>query len=318
MYVDSVKSFSSKNKFVSEKPLLVCTFYQYHSFSKLPSIRKNLLSKGRDKNIRGLILISTEGLNATLTGASSDLTEYIQWMKKTFEMNFEIKQQISKVWGFKNLHVKIKKEIVKSGKPDTPPAEENTHLSPQEWESEITSPLKPILIDIRNTYETQIGKFKNALDMKLKCFKNFGKKFKSFSSKAGLSKDKKIFIYCTGGVRCEKALSEMKSQGFKNVWQLKGGVLNYLKDYPHSQFEGDLFVFDHRVSLDQNLKPSGKYHLCPHCGQPGRKQIKCRQCCSSAVVCQNCFNEKTVYHTCSKNCSYHHKKGHRNKKTLHS
>ncbi|NJL25760.1 MAG: hypothetical protein HC902_11680 [Calothrix sp. SM1_5_4] len=120
--------------------------------------------------------------------------------------------------------------------------------------------------------------------------------------------DKKVLIYCTGGIRCEKAILAMHELGYKNVHQLGGGILNYLKEYPKGEFEGECFVFDYRVAVDQNLQPTRRYQLCPHCGQPANTEVSCTQCEAKSVICHHCIEERSIT-TCSKNCAHHAKIG---------
>ena len=114
-----------------------------------------------------------------------------------------------------------------------------------------------------------------------------------------------MLIFCTGGIRCEKGILEMQRRGFNNVYQLEGGILNYLEKKPGQEFEGECFVFDHRVAVDQDLKPSARYKLCPHCGQPAETKIECGRCDSEAFVCGDCLTQNFKANTCSKNCAYH-------------
>ena len=291
---------------LTKKPLSVCTFYHYHPLPVecLHPLSEVIRNKG--VGLRGLILLSREGINATLVGHLPHLKRYLQVLCKETGIPIQARWQISNSWGFKKLRVKIKKELAASGKEELSPFSENTHLTPAEWEKSLKE--NPVLLDIRNNYEVRIGKFEGALDLHLDQFKSFPEKLK----KSKLPKDKKILIYCTGGIRCEKALNEMKNQGFKKVQQLQGGVLNYLKNFPNSNFKGSLFVFDHRVALNQKLKPSSQYKLCPHCGQAGDQSILCQHCHKKCIICSLCLKNK-IYQTCSKNCSYHYKNGHRHK-----
>jgi UPF0176 protein len=109
-------------------------------------------------------------------------------------------------------------------------------------------------------------------------------------------------MYCTGGIRCEKASLEMMNQGYQEVYQLSGGILKYLEEFPDTLFDGECFVFDHRVSVDQNLQPSRRYKLCPHCGNPAEVSVTCSKCSTNAVVCAGCL-KAPEHHTCSKNCA---------------
>ena len=292
---------------LNKKPLSVCTFYHYHP---LPAERLNTLREfihSRGIGLRGLILLSEEGINATLVGSLSHLKRYLQVLREETGIPIQARWQISNSWGFKKLRIKIKKELVASGKDELSPFSDNTHLTPSQWEIALKE--NSVLLDIRNNYEVSVGKFEGALDLNLDQFNNFPEKLKQ----SQIPKNKKVLIYCTGGIRCEKALNEMKSQGFKQVQQLKGGIFNYLKEFPNSHFKGNLFVFDHRVTLDQKLKPSPKYKLCPHCGQAGDQSISCQYCQKECLVCSLCMDKDKVYQTCSKNCSYHYKNGHQHK-----
>ena len=298
---------------LTKKTLSVCTFYHYHCLpaERLQSLSQVIQEKGQ--GLRGLILLSKEGINATLVGSLPQLKRYLQVLREETGIPIQARWQTSHSWGFKKLRIKIKKELVSSGKENLSPFSENTHLTPKEWETALKE--KPVVLDIRNNYEVRVGKFEGALDLNLDQFKKFPEKLKQ----SQLNKDKKTLIYCTGGIRCEKALNEMKNQGFKQIFQLKGGILNYLKEFPHSYFKGQLFVFDHRTVLNQKLKPSSQYKLCPHCGQAGDQFISCRHCHEECRICSFCRDKDKIYHTCSKNCSYHYKNGHqyKAKKPIH-
>ncbi len=139
--------------------------------------------------------------------------------------------------------------------------------------------------------------FEGAIDPKLKMFSEFP----SFVEKCGIPKNKKVLMYCTGGIRCEKALLEMEKQGYKNVYQLKGGILQYLKDCPNQKFKGECFVFDHRTAVGQQLEPSNRYSLCPHTGDPADLHITCSRCNKTAVVAAHC--DDIQKQSCSKDCA---------------
>ena len=296
-----------KNSFAQE-PLSTCTFYHYQPLPKiqLDLLKKKFLEFETAQHIRGLILLSYEGINATLTGPLPCLKNFINFIQQQISFSIQARWQTTTLWGFKKLRIKIKNEIVQTGQKNLPIPPDTTRLSPSQWNTAIEKE-NSVLLDIRNDYEVQIGQFEKAQQLKLKKFKNFPQKIQQ----SKIAKDANILIYCTGGIRCEKALSEMKKQGFQNVRQLKGGILNYLSQFPNKHFKGDCFVFDHRVSLNQQLQPSYNYKLCPHCGQPGRKKIQCRHCQEECTVCALCHDKKLFYQTCSKNCAYHYEKGHR-------
>ena len=259
-------------------------------------------------NIKGLIVIGEEGLNATLCGKEELLENCKQHISCLFGKKFFWKDSYCEKWSFKRLSVKIKKEIINIGKTYPLLKTKNQYLSPKEWEEKLKNKVQ--VLDLRNTYEVEIGRFKEAQDLNIESFQELPKKLENLK----IDKNKETLIYCTGGIRCEKAIEIMKDKGFKQVYQLEGGILNYLKEYPHSHFEKECFVFDHRVALDQKLQASKKYSLCPHCGQPGNLNILCKHCEKPAVVCKLCRDQSFHYETCSKNCAYHFKSGHKCRK----
>ncbi len=298
----------------------VTSFYKFFPITKnlLSNLKKKLEEKGQVLKIRGLILIGEEGINATFSGETQSLEEYKDYLNNLFKQDFIYKNSYSNKWNFKLLSIKIKPEIIKIGKV-YPQLQESTnrHLTAEEWENRINK--NPQIVDIRNIYEVNIGKFNQAKNLQIESFKEFPQKIENLK----LDKNEDTLIYCTGGIRCEKALKIMEDKGFKNIYQLKGGILSYLEHYPNSHFQGECFVFDHRVALDQNLHPSKKYSLCPHCGQPGNLSIDCNHCYKKAIVCSICLKKQAYYKTCSKNCAYHYKSGHKcyikhTKKEIHA
>jgi UPF0176 protein len=263
--------------------------------------------------MRGLILLGVEGINATVSGPVEVLSEFKAAVEKSFAAKIHFKDSVAEKEPFRMFKLKVKKEIVTLGRPDLVPEGDRSHLSPQEWH-DVLSNEDVIVIDTRNTYETDIGKFKNAVDLNLKGFSEFPEKIKAL----GLKKDQKVLMYCTGGIRCEKAMLELNEQGYDNVFQLRGGILEYLKEFPNEHYDGECFVFDYRVAVDQNLKPSERYVLCPHCGQPANQKIDCIRCETKMIVCKSCLAKSSEYETCSKNCAHHERvKSKSNKPNLH-
>ncbi len=292
----------------------IINFYKFKAFPLpiLEEFKKELLKKGQEKNIRGLILLSKEGINASVSGEATYIKEYLQEIEQLTDIhNIFYKKTLSNTRGFKQLRVKIKKEILTSKKPEPIPDFSDQSLKPKEWEKMLSE--NPItLLDIRNDYEIDVGQFKGAKDLQLKEFSQFPDKLK----RSDCPKKQKTLIYCTGGIRCEKALLEMKKQGFEEVYQLKGGILNYLKEFSHKSYEGECFVFDRRVAVNQNNEASKRYTLCPQCGQAGDQKINCAYCNQETKICKKCLAKDTKHlMTCTKNCAYHHKMGHRYKRS---
>ncbi|MCI5064622.1 hypothetical protein MRY87_02730 [bacterium] len=286
-------------------PIRVTTFYNFAPLTEeqLDRWEARFHEFSAATGLRGLIISSVEGLNSTVAGTDTAITELQALIRSIpgFE-NTVFKDSRALTNPFKRFKVKRRPEIVTLKRPDIAPKKtHHNHLSPAEWERVLREEDDFILIDTRNGYEVEVGKFKGALDPETHSFSEF----QEFVEESGIPKEKKVLMYCTGGIRCEKAIFQMQESGYEKVYQLEGGILNYLKHYPNSMFEGECFVFDHRVAVDQDLLPSQTYRLCPHCGDPGSTPVTCPQCGKEAIVCSPC---KELRHgtTCSKNCAHHH------------
>lgn len=280
--------------------IVISTFYQFLPLKpdQVEAIKMHLETCAENHAVRGLVLLGTEGVNATVSGSVAGVETFKEEVRSSFPQ-ITFKDSESSKHPFHVFKVKIKDEIVTLGKPDLkPPLGVNNHLSPRDWHAAMQEP-DTIVLDTRNDYEVEIGKFKNAIDFKTEEFNEFPEKLKS----SGIPKDKKVLIYCTGGIRCEKAILEMRAQGYDKVFQLEGGILNYLKELPDQDYEGECFVFDYRVAVDQKLQPTKNYRCCPHCGQPAKETITCTQCGRGETVCNRCISENIT--TCSKNCAHH-------------
>jgi UPF0176 protein len=298
-------------------PQQIITFYKFKNLTteQVEDVRAKLhkLAEQVDAlaqkplTLRGLGILGTEGLNATFSVeknyADFFKTELLKILDVS-ELNF--KDSYSDKQPFHDFVIKIRDEIVTLSRPDLLPTHKNFHLSPKEWHK-VISEENPVIIDTRNSFEYEVGHFKNAIDPKTEEFKEFPEWLKNNPQ----PKDKKILIYCTGGIRCEKAILNMHEQGYDNVYQLDGGIINYLNEYPNEKFEGECFVFDYRVALDQRLEPTKIYKYCPHCGQPGTLKLDCVQCGVSETVCKKCADKSPEFQTCSKNCAHHYRLGHK-------
>ncbi|MBC7420671.1 MAG: hypothetical protein H7328_08080 [Bdellovibrio sp.] len=285
------------------KTYFITTFYKFTKLKNLETIKTDLGNLAAQGNIMGLIILGAEGLNATVSSLSeNDLVEFKKDLLTYFKMTeFMFKDSSSTVLPFRQFKIKIRKEIVTLGAPELiPPEGMNHHLTPREWNNVMKKEDDYAMIDTRNWYETKIGTFKGAVNPKTDQFSDFPQ----FMESQQISKDKKVLIFCTGGIRCEKGILELQRQGYKNVYQLHGGILNYIKEYPNDQFEGECFVFDQRVAVDQKLEPTVNYTLCPHCGQPAATKIDCKRCDTPMTICDDCAEIKWKQDTCSKNCAH--------------
>lgn len=283
----------------------VVTFYKFRPIEadRLESLKVDLTKKAEQLNIKGLLLIGVEGCNATISGEEESLEVFKRQLKELPEIGeLTFKESKAENHPFRRFKVDIREEIVTlKDTAAVPRSITNNHLPPREWQRVLESEPDVVLIDTRNSYETEIGIFEGAIDLNLKKFSDFPEKVKELQ----IPREKKVLMYCTGGIRCEKAILDMQKQGYENVFQLEGGILKYLEEYPHQKFSGECFVFDHRVSVDQSLQPSKRYKLCPHCGNPADVSVECVLCQKPAVVCKHCLSDDKDLRACSKNCAYH-------------
>ena len=243
----------------------------------------------------GLVLIAEEGLNATVAGSADAIAAWKRHVEGLCGTT-AFKDSMSDASVFSRWSVKIKPEIVALKQDDVAPSGPHNHLSPEAFHAMLERD-DVVVLDTRNTYETAIGKFRGAVDPGIAAFHEFP----AFVQQASIPKEKTVLMYCTGGIRCEKALLEMEKQGFEHVYQLEGGILAYLEKFPNAKFEGECFVFDHRVAVDQHLQPSTTYGLCPHCGHAGDTLIRCH-CGKEQKVCSICSAVDRA-RTCSKRCA---------------
>lgn len=249
----------------------IVTLYKFTTLEELDDKKVLLETFCRHHSIKGLLLIAPEGFNGTLAGAGPAVDSLIAYFKsdEMFGSGFngvELKYSHADDQPFMRLKVKIKPEIVTLRAPEADPNEQvGTYVAPKNWNALVDDP-DLVMIDTRNDYEVALGTFKGALDPKTENFTEFRQ---YVADNLDPKKHKKIAIFCTGGIRCEKASSYMLSQGFEEVYHLKGGILQYLEDVPaeDTRWQGECFVFDDRVSVGQNLLP-GNYTLCRCCRTP--------------------------------------------------
>lgn len=294
-------------------PTFITAFYRFLELNadQIQCVQSELETLALSAGLRGLCLLGPEGINATVSSPSLKSLEILKHTVRDLlgVEDIHFKDSVGAKHPFHVFRVKIKNEIVSLGKPGLAPTTRlNAHLSPTEWRKACQHP-DVLILDTRNSYEVKLGKFKGAIDLDLSEFNEFPQKLKN----ANLPKDKPILMYCTGGIRCEKAILEMREHGFKQVSQLEGGILNYLEELPNQDFEGECFVFDYRIALDQQLQATRKYSLCPHCGQPAAESIVCIQCGRPEVLCTSCVAAPGP--TCSRNCAHHAELGSNSTKT---
>ena len=266
----------------------ILSFYEFNTFDFL-DVKENqkiLTVNCRELGIKGTIILSEEGINGTVSGNEQSIDK-LSLLLSSLGYKANIKISFSESDAFKRLKVKIQSEIVTFDGLGKFASNTGDFIDPKDWDNFINND-DVQLVDVRNFYETVIGKFPNSIDPKTETFTDF-KEF--IDSELGNLKDKKIAMYCTGGIRCEKASSYMKDIGFKEVFQLRGGIINYLNslDKKNGSWEGECFVFDERVSLDYGSE-EGTFDLCHGCRNPIDDDDKKSIYYEEGVSCPNCIN----------------------------
>ena len=233
--------------------IAVSAFYKFVALPDFAALRPVLLQAARERGIRGTILLAAEGINGTIAGEPDKLASMMAFIRAFPEFAaLESKESHADTLPFKRMKVRLKKEIVTMGVPGLDPAHSvGTYVSPEEWNALISDP-DVLVIDTRNSFEFDAGTFQNAVDPKTRSFGEFPA---YVQRELADRKDRPIAMFCTGGIRCEKATSYLRQQGFEKVYHLKGGILKYLEVIPreHSLWQGSCFVFDEREGLTHGL-----------------------------------------------------------------
>ncbi|GAB4326760.1 MAG: rhodanese-related sulfurtransferase [Leptolyngbyaceae cyanobacterium] len=273
-------------------PLTIASFYKFVRLDNYADKREPILTFCRSHGMRGTILLAEEGINGTIAGSAEAIHSVLAFLKSDPRLaDLEHKASLTDEFPFERLKVKLKKEIVTLGKPEADPHQQvGIYVSPQEWNQIISDP-EVVLIDTRNDYEVSIGTFHKAINPKTKSFREFPDYVQQHLDPA---KHKKVAMFCTGGIRCEKASSYMKSQGFQEVYHLKGGILKYLEEVPaaESLWQGECFVFDERISVQHALEP-GSYEMCRSCGHPISEADKASSDYEEGISCPYCLDTLT-------------------------
>ncbi len=263
-------------------------FYKFQKINNLKQNQKILNNLLVNKNINGTLILSKEGLNGSISGINKDIKTIITRLKKILSIKeFDsFNNSKSKFKPFHKPKVKIKKEVVPMDLEILSSLKKkNTYIDPIKWNKLIKNK-KTLLLDARKPFEHKVGSFKKSVNPNINNFRDFPKYLKK------LKKDQRIAMFCTGGIRCEKASIYLEKKGFKNVYQLKGGILNYLKrvKQKNSLWKGECFVFDNRVSLKHGLV-QGTYSICGGCRLPISVKDKKSKRYEEGVTCPNCFNK---------------------------
>ncbi len=270
--------------------IVVSALYKFAELDDFESLRKPLLKLMEEHQVKGTLLLAKEGINGTIAGDRKGTDALLAWLRSDRRLaDIDAKESYEQAMPFYRSKVKLKKEIVTMGVESIDPKKiVGTYVKPQDWNALISDP-DVMLIDTRNDYEVQIGGFKNAINPETDTFREFPQYVKD---NLDPSKHKKVAMYCTGGIRCEKSTAYLKEQGFDEVFHLQGGVLKYLEEIPadESLWEGECFVFDNRVAVNHDLE-KGQYDQCYACRYPITEEEKNSPQFEQGVSCPHCYDK---------------------------
>ena len=242
--------------------------------------------------IRGTLLLADEGINGTICARRDGIGRVLDWIEAEPRLDgLSLKFSAAPNQAFLRMKVRLKREIVTMGRPEISPARSTgTYVEPRDWNSLVDDP-DVMVIDTRNAYETAIGTFDGAVDPQTDSFREFPKWAAQLA--ADPDRPKKLAMFCTGGIRCEKASALMQDMGFDEVYHLKGGILKYLEDVPQadSRWQGECFVFDSRVAVDHALQP-GAYDMCHACRMPLSDADREHAAYQAGVSCHHCIDSR--------------------------
>lgn len=274
------------------QPIVVCALYKFVTLSDFESIKPKLLAVMEANEVRGTLLLANEGINGTVAGTRAAIDTLLDWLREDPRLaELDFKESYTDELPFKRTKVKLKKEIVTMGVEGIDPKQVvGTYVDPKDWNALISDP-DVVLVDTRNDYEVQVGTFKHAVNPVTETFREFPQYVKDNMDP---TRQKKVAMFCTGGIRCEKSTAYMKEQGFDEVYHLKGGILKYLEDVPkeESLWEGECFVFDDRVTVNHDLE-KGQYDQCNACRLPITEEDKLSDKYQMGVSCPHCFDKST-------------------------
>ncbi|TCO77674.1 UPF0176 protein [Chromatocurvus halotolerans] len=273
--------------------VVVAALYKFTRLADYRELREPLLDECLRLGVRGTLLLAEEGINGTIAGDRSAIDAVLAWLRRDPRLaDIEHKESEDEALPFYRMKVKLKREIVTLGVPGVDPnARVGTYVAPTEWNRVVNDP-DVVLVDTRNHYEYGIGSFRGALDPGTSSFREFPEWVKN---NLDPTRNPRVAMFCTGGIRCEKASSYLLQQGFETVYHLRGGVLKYLEEVPEAEstWEGECFVFDNRVSVNHRLE-KGEYDQCHGCRRPITQDDKLSERYQKGVCCPACFDELTT------------------------
>lgn len=272
--------------------LVVATLYKFVRLPDFAAKQQPLLLYCQSQGIRGTLLLAEEGINGTIAGSRAAIDAVLSFLRADPRLaDLEHKESLADVQPFDRLKVRLKSEIVTLGVPEADPnTQVGMYVSPQDWNALIADP-NVTVIDTRNNYEVSIGSFQGAQNPATRSFRQFPEYVRTHLDP---TQHRKVALFCTGGIRCEKASAFMLAQGFEEVYHLKGGILKYLKEVSsdESLWEGECFVFDQRVAVQHGLE-QGTYDMCRSCGYPISDKDKVSPGYEDGIACPYCVGSLT-------------------------
>jgi UPF0176 protein len=291
---NSASSQQSADALINEQnspsqEIVVCALYHFVQLGDFEDIKPPLLALMEQHTVRGTLLLAKEGINGTIAGTRQGIDIILAHIKSDprFE-RLSYKESFDSQLPFYRSKVKLKKEIVTMGVENIDPKQiVGTYVKPKDWNALISDP-GVTLVDTRNQYEVQIGTFAGAINPETVSFREFPK---YVEENLDPKKNKKVAMFCTGGIRCEKSTAYLKQQGFDEVYHLEGGILKYLEDVPEQEtmWQGECFVFDNRVTVNHQLE-KGRYDQCHACRMPITEQEKYHEHFTPGVSCHYCYD----------------------------
>lgn len=273
--------------------LVVATFYKFVQLCDSADKQLSLLACCQAEAVRGTILLAAEGINGTIAGSRQGIDAVLAWLRTDPRLaDLEHKESMADEMPFDRMKVRLKQEIVTLGQPNVDPtAHVGTYVDPQDWNALISDPSVTV-IDTRNFYEVEIGTFKGAKNPATASFREFPQ---YVQTQLDPQTYPKVAMFCTGGIRCEKASAFLLSQGFREVYHLKGGILKYLEEIPpdESLWQGECFVFDQRVAVQHGLE-LGTHDMCHGCGYPISEADKASLHYQEGICCPHCYDRLTL------------------------
>ena len=277
---------------MSENRFIVAALYKFVRLPDFRELKRPLLERCRELRLKGTLLLAPEGINGTVAGSREGIDGILDYLHSEPRFaDLAHKESLATGVPFHRMKVKLRQEIVSLGLPGIDPEHlRGVYVEPEDWNAEISRP-GTLVLDVRNEYETGIGAFKNAVAPDTGTFREFPD---YVEKNLNPQEHTRVAMYCTGGIRCEKASSYLLSRGFREVVQLQGGILNYLEkvDRDHSRWEGECFVFDSRVAIDHELA-EGEFEQCFACRRPLRQEDMASKKYQPGVSCPRCHDDLT-------------------------